>query len=624
LSFKSKVKSHFASAVEIYGRFDHRSLGLARIGLGVLLLHNLWRRVPGLTAFYSNDGILPNHTVLWRPTFEYMFSFFLAASRPEEAWAMLVLCAVVSAAFTIGYRTRFFHVLSFACLVSVQTRQAFTMNGGDVALSVLCAWTMFLPMGARFSVDALRESLSTRRETTAAELNERASFPTSDAHPTASFAFFAILLQLAVIYYFNAVNKHGWTWRRGLAIHYVLYQERMVTWFGWLLRDHINFRLSRFLTFATVGTEFAAPILLLTPVGSQWMRRAAVVVLPLMHLGFAAFLNVGQFSFNMIGYFPLFLSGADWTWLGTRLGPGPLRARTVYVGEDSALAFAFARLLSRLDSFERLRFVSGSGWQVEDPATNRRTTGLLALADCLAALPCGLPFAVFLRLPGVRMLGDWVAGVIGKREAAIARLLGLTRAKAGSGARVRGPSPARVWFRHRLLAAVRELAVVVLIYACTNQLLVQNFAIPQRFKPHQPKWVTQLIWYARLDQGWQMFSPDVPTGERHLYIDAVTFDGRHVDPFNEAGSRISKVPLEQIPPHLMQDQFWYDYEREIFGTEAYWRALKEWIFAYHRRTRRPEDRIISFDAKIIESDGPPPGETATTNTRTKVMFSAHE
>jgi len=164
---KNKLKEHFDSAVEIYATFDHRSLGLARIGLGLLFLHNVWRRLPGMASFYSNEGVLPNHTVLWRPTIEHMFSFFLAASRTQEAAIMFVFCTIVFAAFTVGYRTRFTHVLSFACLTAVQTRQAFTMNGGDVALSVLAAWTMFLPMGARFSVDALRASLSARREKTA-------------------------------------------------------------------------------------------------------------------------------------------------------------------------------------------------------------------------------------------------------------------------------------------------------------------------------------------------------------------------------------------------------------------------------------------------------------------------
>jgi hypothetical protein len=620
---KGKVKAHFDSAVEIYARYDHRSLGLTRIGLGLLFLYNVWRRVPGMPSFYSNDGVLPNHTVLWRPTIEYMFSFFLAASRTEEAAVMFALCAIVFAAFTVGYRTRFTHVLSFACLTAIQTRQAFTMNGGDVALSVLAAWTMFLPMGARFSVDALRASLAARRERTAGELNDRTAFPQPSTTPNASLAYFAILLELAVIYYFNAVNKHGWTWRRGTAIHFVLYQERMVTWFGVWAREHMTLQLSRILSYTTLGLEYLAPILFLNPIGYVWTRRFAVIALPLMHLGFAAFLNVGQFSFNMIGFFPLLLSKEDWELFGRWLSPGPKRARTVHVREASPVGFAFARLLSRLDTFDRLRFAAADKWEVEDPATSRRSTGARSVAQCLAALPLGVPLALVLRLPGVRHSADLLIRVIEKREVTVARWLRLRPASQMSPP-APGPTPARLWFRRFPLTALREVAAAVLVYACTNQLLVQNFAVPQRFKPHQPKWVTQLIWYARLDQGWQMFSPDVPVGERHLYVDAVTFNGRHVDPYNEAASRVSPVPLERIPPHLIQDEFWCDYEREIFGNEAYWRALKEWVFAYHRRTGKPDDRIISFEARIIESDAPPPKEWASSNIRTKVMFSGRE
>jgi hypothetical protein len=620
---RNRLSEWFAAAVDVYGRYDHRSLGLARIGLGLLLLYNVWRRLGSLGTFYSNDGVLPNHTVLWRPTIEYMASFFLAASRTDEAAVMMALCAVVFVLFTIGYKTRFTHVLSFVCLTAVQAREGFTMNGGDVALSVLAAWTMFLPMGTRFSVDAIRESLTLRREKSADELNDRAAFPRPKTIPGASLAFFAILLELSVIYYFNAVNKHGWTWRRGLAIHFVLWQERMVTWFGVWLRQHMTLWLTRTLSYTTMGLEYLAPFLFLNPVQSVWTRRFAVIALPLMHLGFAACLNVGQFSFNMIGFFPLLLSKEDWAWFGRHLSPSPKRARIVHFRETSPLEFAFARVLSRLDGFERLRFVADSKWEVEDSASAHRIAGSLALAHCLAALPLGLPISFVLRIPGVRQLGDVIGRFLATNESTLARWLRL----APAGAPSRPPprtSPARAWFRAVPLTAARELAVAVLIFACTNQLLVQNFAIPQKFKPKQPKWVTQLIWYARLDQGWQMFSPDVPVGERHLYVDAVTFNGRHVDPYNEAASRVAPLPLERIPPHLIQDEFWCDYEREIFGNEAYWRALKEWIFAYHKRTGRPEDRIISFDAKIIESDEPPLKEYESWNIRQKVMFSARE
>jgi hypothetical protein len=620
---KKKAGEWFGAAVDVYGRYDHRSLGLARIGLGLLLLYNVWRRLPHLGTFYSNDGIIPNHTVLWRPTIEYMISFFLAASRTEEAAVMMAFCAVVFLVFTVGYKTRFTHVLSFLCLCAVQARQAFTMNGGDVALSVLAAWTIFLPMGSRFSVDSILASLRGRREKTAGELNERAAFPPRKTIPGASLAFFALLLELSVIYYFNAVNKHGWTWRRGTAIHFVLWQERMVTWFGVWARQHMTFSISRALTYMTMGLEYTAPFMLLSPFQTVWTRRFAIISLPLMHLGFAAFLNVGQFSFNMIGFFPLLLSKEDWDLLGRYLCPGPKRARVVHFREASPIEFTFARVLSRLDDFERLRFVADSKFEVEDPAGGSKKVRSLALADCLAALPACLPLALLLRAPGVRQLGDAVGRLVMKDESTIARWLKLVPAGAPLPPHPK-TSPARAWFRAVPLTAAREFAAGLLIFACTNQLLVQNFAIPQKFKPKQPKWVTQLIWYSRLDQGWQMFSPDVPVGERHLYVDAVTFGGRHVDPYNEAASRVAPLPLDRIPPHLIQDEFWCDYEREIFGNEAYWRALKEWIFAYHKRTGRPEDRIISFDAKIIESDAPPLKEYESWNIRQKVMFSARE
>ena len=50
--------------------------------------------------------------------------------------------------------------------------------------------------------------------------------------------------------------------------------------------------------------------------------------------------------------------------------------------------------------------------------------------------------------------------------------------------------------------------------------MVENHAIPKRFKLPQPKLVTQLVVYPRLLQGWQMFSADVPTGERMTGTDS--------------------------------------------------------------------------------------------------------
>src|SRR5215471_688060 len=225
---------------DVYFAFDPRSLGLCRIGLGALLLWDLLRRVPGISVWYSNGGLLPNHTSLWRPGAEYMFSFLFAASTVQEAGWMFAFCGIVFVAFMLGYRTCLTHALSLACTVSLHSRAIFLENGGDVVLNVFCAWTLFLPMGARFSIDALRKSLRERREKTLGELNDRASLPRGETKPVRSLAVLAILIQLSLIYYLNALHKTGWTWRQGSAVHYVFYQERMVTWLGLLMRPFLR------------------------------------------------------------------------------------------------------------------------------------------------------------------------------------------------------------------------------------------------------------------------------------------------------------------------------------------------------------------------------------------------
>ena len=100
-------------------------------------------------------------------------------------------------------------------------------------------WTLFLPLGARFSVDAVRESLRAGADETPPEL--AAGVPRADNTPVASLAVLCLLLQLAAIYWFNALHKTGPTWRDGTAVHYVLHQERIVTGLGLWAREHLPF-----------------------------------------------------------------------------------------------------------------------------------------------------------------------------------------------------------------------------------------------------------------------------------------------------------------------------------------------------------------------------------------------
>ncbi|HMJ54468.1 MAG TPA: HTTM domain-containing protein [Polyangiaceae bacterium] len=641
---RARLRARWPEIRNIYFTFDPRSLGLARIGLGVLLLYDLWRRVGGIPTWYTNEGLLPNHAVLWRPDSDYIFSFFFAASTAGEAAVLFVLTALVYLCFLVGWHTRLVHLLAFACMVSVHSRGTFLENGGDVALNLLCGWTLFLPMGVRFSIDALARSLHARREHAVSELGDRSVWRAPAARPVVSLAVLAVLLQVSVIYYFNAVHKHGWTWREGKAIHYVLYQERMVTWFGVLVRRHMTPLLSMIMTYATLLVEISAPLLILNPVLRYRTRTIAILIYPALHFAFAAFLNLGQFSFNMMGYFPLLLSPTDWQAINRWVAPPEHRARTVRFDPSSPLLSALARLLARLDAFDRLTFealtpsapegddakpAAPSPWVVVNAATAAQTTGVLAMAECVEALAFGRLLGAMLRTGVGQKMARFAYRFIARRERTLEASFGweaITPAGVVSPADVprepaesdEGP-PVRRWIRRRT-TELRELALVVLVVAVASQVLMENKAVPPQLKWGQPKWILQLVGYPRMFQGWGMFSSDVPTGERMLYVDAVTFGGRHVDPFNEAGSRVANLPVDRIPEHMEQDEFWCDYTNRIPERQPYWRMLKEWILAYHLRTMRREDRILSFEAKLIESDSPPPGEHEVRNIRTKVMM----
>ena len=58
-------------------------------------------------------------------------------------------------------------VLAFISITSLDARNIFVENGGDVVVNLLAFLTIPLPLGRRFSIDAVRRGLRARHETSA-------------------------------------------------------------------------------------------------------------------------------------------------------------------------------------------------------------------------------------------------------------------------------------------------------------------------------------------------------------------------------------------------------------------------------------------------------------------------
>ena len=117
--------------------FDLRSFAVFRMGLGILIILDLFTRSTFLVQHYTDQGLLPRYALLqkfWRP------SYWSLHVINGEAWFQLLLFGIIAAvAFCviIGYRTRLCIVLSWLLAISLQNRIGIILSGGDMLLRSL-------------------------------------------------------------------------------------------------------------------------------------------------------------------------------------------------------------------------------------------------------------------------------------------------------------------------------------------------------------------------------------------------------------------------------------------------------------------------------------------------------
>src|SRR6185369_2059433 len=141
----------------LFASVDTRSLALLRIVLAILLVVDLVARLRLVDTLFSNEGVLTNHFSLFRPLAPFQFSLYHAASSTRDVTVVFWLTLLVYVLFTVGYRTRLFQVISFILVTSLHTRNLLTELPSDTPLHLFLAWSLVMPLGARFSIDNVRK-----------------------------------------------------------------------------------------------------------------------------------------------------------------------------------------------------------------------------------------------------------------------------------------------------------------------------------------------------------------------------------------------------------------------------------------------------------------------------------
>lgn len=576
---------------ERWGTLDTRTLGLFRVAFGLLLIVNLLDRTgffgDDLVSFYSNDGIWPNHYALFLPPTPGYWSLLAGFSTPTEVRLAMAVILVIYVLYTVGWKTRLMQVLALVCLESVNFRFLLPQHGGTVVMNILALWTVFLPLGDRFSLDAFLASLRHHDETSAEALAARAW--EADRVPTrAGLAVFGVFFNYAVIYFFNTVHKQGEAWHDGSAVHYLLWQNRMATTLAGWLRLHEPGFLSPLLTWGTLVVEGSLVVLILSPVFQRRLRPLALACIWGLHGSIALLTTLGPFSYSMMTFGLLCTTPELWAWLERRWAARP--RVTVRYDEASALHRFGVRVAARLDLGRVLDFAPTPGARL----------GPAEVKQIAAALP------------GWR----WLSWLVGLRPGfSLVREVALLLADQ---VRPSPKPPPRPLLVEQAAWLVRVLGPALVLAAVVSQVLMENWAVPPELKPtSRPDWMTDLVNYWQVPQGWSMFAPDVPKQDTRLVVDATLADGTHVDPLTGAAPDFDT--LEHGP--WFMDQHWCEVHARMPNWRHHWRNFRDYLYRRPQALGWPQGRsIVALEVFKVIGDMPLPGSTTPTNVRRERLF----
>jgi hypothetical protein len=172
--------------------------------------------------------------------------------------------------------------------------------------------------------------------------------------------------------------------------------------------------------------------------------------------------------------------------------------------------------------------------------------------------------------------------------------------------------------RRVAFGSVRELLILVMFVGAVDQACNELWCINKRIKVPQPEPLRLLSQKMRFLQGWFMFSPNPVVEDGTIVVDALTVDGRHIDPFT------GKEPYWDLISHsLGLTQIWCDYFNRIQmpGNAAYREPMKDYMYRLPERTGRPDDAIVSGDVYWIKEMNPPWNETQPYGYEKNKLFS---
>jgi hypothetical protein len=248
---------------------DLRSISLFRILLSLVILIDLGIRADYLEAWYTDFGLLP--VAAARILHAEWSIHTLSGSLGYEVF-LFVLAALAAACLGLGFHSRIAIVASYVLGFSLIHRNPAVQGGTAWSMKLILFWSLWLPLGARWSIDSLRRP---------APNDEASKAPQNNL--LFSIATVVFVGQIILIYPMLVFGKlhNPCCWPTLRAVHMIVAADRTASWATPYLRQlpwtH------KPLTFAALVSEGIVPFLAFSPLNTQRLRTLAVFAMMFFH-----------------------------------------------------------------------------------------------------------------------------------------------------------------------------------------------------------------------------------------------------------------------------------------------------------------------------------------------------
>ncbi|MBT5055386.1 MAG: HTTM domain-containing protein [Gemmatimonadetes bacterium] len=254
-----------------FRRIDDRCLAAMRICLACVLLwdiHRGWVLADDWLAMQAYDQ--------WPLPF----------GQQDPALSLrvaLALLGTATVALLVGWHSRWtvFVVWFGAC--SYQYASRYTIDYHDALVCQLLLWSLVLPIGRRWSIDALRQRA-----------------PGSWPAWLSSTAALGLLAMICWIYLTTFISKDGpaW-WSQGHAVRLAVADRAVARPLGMWCVQHLPDQWFRLLTWGALLVEILVPVLVLT--ARDRCRNVAALLVAGLHLSMWLLMDLGAFPLAMMG-----------------------------------------------------------------------------------------------------------------------------------------------------------------------------------------------------------------------------------------------------------------------------------------------------------------------------------